>query len=364
MRLMDLLHEVWSVARTDRIASTITAIVVAATCAAVAMTVGRSAATLARVAAQMDDSGARRITVVDSLQQGSINPTTLTAIREASVVQDAIALGQPFDCTNGRLGTGGPRVAAWPVLGGLSAGVDIVMGRLPGPGEAVVSTTVQQQLGMELPTGYVVDVTSGRQYPVVGAYRARVGQDDLQRGALVSPVGEVKGREVRVTITDIGSAKAAVEVVTSILAFPSAEGVHIDSPVAAATRARELARELASSGSQTLATILSAGGLFVAVVTLSDVLVRRRDLGRRRTLGISRANLVALVVGTAVVPAVVGALLGSVGALLWGEATRTPVPPAFVVSTAFLAVLVSGLSALVPAIYAATRDPVAVLRTP
>ena len=41
-----------------------------------------------------------------------------------------------------------------------------------------------------------------------------------------------------------------------------------------------------------LLLILGAGAFFVSIVVLADVLIRRRDLGRRRTLGIGRGDLI------------------------------------------------------------------------
>ena len=71
-------------------------------------------------------------------------------------------------------------------------------------------------------------------------------------------------------------------------------------------------------GRSLLLIILAVGGFFVASVVLADVLVHGRDLGRRRTLGAARV----------------------------------------------LAILAAVAAAVLPAIFAAVRDPVRVLRTP
>ena len=95
----------------------------------------------------------------------------------------------------------------------------------------------------------------------------------------------------------------------------------------------------------------------------ADVLIRRRDIGRRRTLGIARADLVALVTLRAVIPAIAGSTLGSVMAVL--VCARIGHAPSldFAAATATLAALTTAIASLTPAIYAAHVDPVRVMRT-
>jgi putative ABC transport system permease protein len=97
---------------------------------------------------------------------------------------------------------------------------------------------------------------------------------------------------------------------------------------------------------------------------LADVLVRRKDLGRRRALGASRGVIVGIVTARTFAPALLGAALGCASGL-WVAARLGAAPPLdFVGGVAVLAVLSATFSAVPPALFAATRDPVAVLRTP
>jgi len=122
--------------------------------------------------------------------------------------------------------------------------------------------------------------------------------------------------------------------------------------------------QLAGFGRSLLLMILGVGGLFVAAVVLADVLVRRRDLGRRRTLGITRGDLTALVTIRAAISAALGALLGATAGMI--TCTRIGYTPSisFTTAIAILAVLTAATAALAPAAYAARLDPVAVMRTP
>ena len=144
MRLHELLRETWAATWASKVSSALMAIVVATMCFAALMTVGRTAAAAADIAQRMEQAGARRLSVLDTRQQGFVNPRTLAVVRQLSTVQSANALGVPFDVVNGHVGRGGIRVAAWPVLGDLTTTATLIRGRWPQPGEAIVSTT---QLG-------------------------------------------------------------------------------------------------------------------------------------------------------------------------------------------------------------------------
>nr|MCW1079641.1 hypothetical protein [Streptococcus anginosus] len=70
----------------------------------------------------------------------------------------------------------------------------------------------------------------------------------------------------------------------------------IRSSVSQAKQGVAVTGQVAGMGRALLILILGVGALFIAAVVLADVLIRRRDLGRRRTLGITRGGLVALVI--------------------------------------------------------------------
>lgn len=91
---------------------------------------------------------------------------------------------------------------------------------------------------------------------------------------------------------------------------------------------------------------------------------RRADLGGRRGLGATRMTIIALVVLRTAYAALVGAVLGVViGAIVTGRMDALP-PVDFVIGVGILSVIAALVSTLPPAVYAAHRDPVGVLRTP
>ncbi|MFT3860049.1 ABC transporter permease [Micropruina sp.] len=366
MRRRALFREIIAATWAARVPSALIVIVAGMMCFTAIVTVGRSAAAAREVAARLEQAGARRMSVTDGGGLGLINARTVAAVQSLSTVETADALGAPFDATNGIVGPGGQRVPVWPVLGGdVSRVVNLVWGRAPRRGEALVSVDVLDQLRLSAPVGYLTAVNDDAQYPIVGVYRARPVFEDLNTGAVLAPIEPVVGRELRVVVTGVASASNTVSAVLSILAPPpEAQGIYVDAPTVLADTARDINTQLAGTGRALLLLILAAGGFFVAAVVLADVLVRRRDLGRRRTLGVSRADLIGLVAGRAILTATVGSLIGCIAGWTMNQSIGSETPIDFTVGVGVLAVVSAGMAVLGPAWYAARLDPVAVMRTP
>ncbi len=94
------------------------------------------------------------------------------------------------------------------------------------------------------------------------------------------------------------------------------------------------------------------------------VLVRQRDLGRRRALGADRPTIITLVVTRTLIAATLGALAGTAAAVVITTSSGVRAPAGFIGAVAILALLTAAIAAIPPAAIAAYRDPVAVLRTP
>lgn len=364
MRLGSLLREVLATTWSAKVGSTLMTLVVAGMCFAAIATVGRSASAAAEVTARLEQAGARTLTVVDLTNKGFINRTTVAAIAAIDTVESANGVGAPFDSVNGAVGTGGLRVPTWTLAGDPGSAVEVVRGRTPRPGEAIVSLRTQRRLLLEEPVGFLSTVEAGQQFPIVGAYRAAPSLSKLDDGAVVNLSGRdfERKRELVVVIDRTAAASATVQAVMSILAPPEQDDAAVESPTSLANTARDLERDLAVEGRAMLLLILAVGGLFIAAVVLADVLVRRRDLGRRRTLGVTRADLVAMVTTRCLVTGVLGAGAGCVGGIVVNGSIGYPTPALFALGVGALGVLVAAVAALPPAFYAARLDPVEVMR--
>ncbi|MDQ3527977.1 MAG: hypothetical protein M3424_08900, partial [Actinomycetota bacterium] len=234
---------------------------------------------------------------------------------------------------------------------------------LPGDAELTLRSEVVivpqiEAVGMDHPVGSVAlsSTTEVMDHNVVGSFTLREPFGDYAAGlVIVAPEGTVAD-SLHVVITDSTAAQAAQSTVLTLIDPPSFDVV-IQSPVGLAELQAEVAGDLTTFGRTFLLGVLGAGALLVAIVVLADVLVRRTDLGRRRALGATRATILSLVIARTLLPALLGAAIGTAVRLWAADRFRHPTP---------------GLHPRhrhpgqrhTPALYAASRDPVRVLRTP
>lgn len=126
-----------------------------------------------------------------------------------------------------------------------------------------------------------------------------------------------------------------------------------------------VAGELGRYGRQLVTIILAVGLLLVGLNLYGAVTTRRRDFGRRRALGATRPTIISLIAIQTGIFALVGAVIGAAVAttLVW---QWTDLPPDWTFTGAIitLTVLAATAAALPPAIIAAYRDPLTVLRVP
>ncbi|WP_167853863.1 ABC transporter permease [Acidipropionibacterium timonense] len=363
MRIRALLREGWFAALSARVPSLLTALVVAAMCVTALVTVGRSASAVASVADEMEQAGARRLTVTDIGTVPFLTPQAVSQVRGLNTVQKVVTLGSATDVRNGPIGAGGEVIALRQIIGPASDAVTLVRGRQPRTGEALISCSAMAKVGFEVPVGTLADA-NGVGVPVVGCFRAQPPFDDLASAAVVVADRSTAAVELRIVIDKVTSAEATTSAVLAVVSPSDPKSMQVDSPVGLARTAASLNAKMTSYGQSMLAGIMLVGAFFVAAVVLSDVLIHQRDLGRRRTLGITRGDLVQLVVLKTLIPAVIGALLGAVGGWAFVAWRGARVPLDFTSAVPVLVLVAAGLAAIPPALYAVHKDPVDVMRTP
>ena len=120
------------------------------------------------------------------------------------------------------------------------------------------------------------------------------------------------------------------------------------------------------SGFATIALLLSAVGLYAV---LSYIVAERiRELGLRMALGASRSNILQLVLRRGLILACVGTVLGALASVFVGNLIRDvlyevkPLDGWVFLSVAVVLLFVSTTAALIPAVRAASVDPMRTLR--
>lgn len=364
MRLRELVREAVRSAASSRVPTALVAVLVAAMCLTTILTVGRAAAAQERVQRRLEDAGSRVLELVDKKGHGFLTGTVVAQTAGLSTVDRAVGLGIPRDVTNATIGPGGTPVPAWTVLGDLGTALELVQGRWPRPGEGIVSVSAQRALGLDAPLGAVTTVDRAERCPVVGAFRARAPFADLDAGVVVAGSAQESAHTLRVVASHAAAAPATQAAVLALLARTDPDELTVRSPTTLAELQGEVVGDLARYNRTLLLAVMATGALLVGVVSAADVLLRRRDLGRRRALGAPRWALMVLVVVRATCGAAGGAVVASaLGMVLTARVGQAP-PWTFVVGAGVLGVLVAAGASIPPAIVAARQDPVRVLRTP
>ena len=363
------MREAAAAARSSLVPTLLVGLVVGVTCLAALLTVGRQAAAEDALRAQLAGPTARTLTLTVTGKTEAINPPVVDMVAGLRGTDVVLASELPVDAHNGVLGAGSPPVSVVALHGTVDRAIAITQGRMPGAGEVVVSEHTMRVLGLRRPIGFL-ETREGDQWAIVGSFTPRSPFADLDSMAVTAAETSAQAtlagasfHRLRVVADDVAHV-AAVQAATLSIVSPDPSRIQVESALTAATTGREAAATLLGFGRSLLLLILGAGAFFVAAVVLADVLIRRRDLGRRRTLGITRMDLVLLVALRTTLPATVGALVGgAVGCVaVWRSTSYLPVE--FAVGVIILATLTALASCLPPAIYAARRDPVAVMRTP
>ncbi len=126
-----------------------------------------------------------------------------------------------------------------------------------------------------------------------------------------------------------------------------------------------VAGELGRFSRSLIAAVLAAGLILITLIIYASVTARRQDFGRRRALGARRGTIAGLVVTQTLIVTIIGIIIGAAaGTALTFRWTTEPPDTGFVAAITILTLLAAGLAATPPAIIAAGRDPVHVLRVP
>jgi hypothetical protein len=151
MRIRNVISEAMRSSWSAKIPTALVAITVAIMCAVVGVTVMRTATARAEVVSRLEAAGSRHITVFDALGIGFLSSAQLEQIGRLTGVERVIGFGNAFDVVNGLFGQGGEQIPAIEVSGSLEDAIELLWGRWPEPGEALISSSGLKSLGLDQP---------------------------------------------------------------------------------------------------------------------------------------------------------------------------------------------------------------------
>jgi putative ABC transport system permease protein len=362
LRPAELLREASVSAVTQRAATALIVLVATAMSFTALLTAGRSSATESDVQQRLLDAGSRLTVIRDAKSQGIIGSAVVRVLQTSDDVTAVLALSQPEDAASGVIGLSGERVPLWLAQGDLRASVQLTSGRWPSRGEAIAGPGARNALAQKHSFGWVVAAGSRAEYPVVGTYEAKSPFQEIDAGLVA--LGDIDSFDSLYVLSATPRGVPAMQALAiSVIGPADLDDLAVESSVALAVVNRRVLEDLRRNAQYQLSGLLAVGGGLASSITFADALLRRREMGRRRVLGARRLTLLALVVLRVLYSAAFGAILGgSAGVALtlyWGVTVSWEFAASAVVLSTFAAVLGS----VAPAVLAAHRDPVAVLRS-
>lgn len=358
---MRLLAEAVRTAVAQPVATTVTALIVAGVCAVILSTTGQTVQAEQQVLSRIDAAGTRSIVISDAVGDAGITTGAVDRITRLSGVEWVIGLGAATD------------VRAAGIPGGSPAAIRFIHGDLPPQirarprppqvGEAIVGLEAQKTLGLQVPVGGVVGEAG---IAVVGGFEAADPLIFLNRSLITRPgPAETVLRSVHVLVADPSLVADVTDAALLLLGAENVTSVAVETSETLADLRAAVAGELGRFSRQLVAIVLAAGLVLTALAVYGAVTSRRKDFGRRRALGASRPTIVTLVSLQTATAALAGALIGIIvtGTVLT-QTSGQPPDIRFTTSIAILAVLSAVLAAIPPAVVAAYRDPVRILRVP
>lgn len=353
-------------AASQPVASTMTVLVTAAVVAVLLATTGQTVVAERDVLAHIDDAGTRSIEVGLDPAAGS-TADAVARVARLGTVEWTVGFGTVVDVHNEQV-PGGDPVALRPMYGDLPPVIQLDPATGPPLDQvAWAGSTAMASLGLDDGVGGVVDPGGALGYAIVGRLVAANPLADFNRQALTPAEATADDplRRLVVVTTTPAEVGPSVDHVLTLLDIEEPGAVIVQTSERLAELRAAVAGELGRFGRDLVAQALGAALVVVLIVTFGATATRRRDFGRRRALGATRGSIAALVVLQQAATAVVGALVGlGIGAVISFRLTGSGPDLEFAAAVAVLTILVTVVAALVPALVAATRDPVSILRVP
>ncbi|WP_062071567.1 FtsX-like permease family protein [Demequina sediminicola] len=340
------------------------ALVVAAVCVVVFTTTGQSAASEQAVLSRIDSVGTRTIVLSDGSEKAMMSAESVEAVTRLSTVESAFGLGTAHDGRNANAPVTGT-IAIRPYVGELPADIALVDGRLPNHGEALVGERAARKLGLVDGVGGVEGQNG--QWPMVGVFAASGALDSLNDIVIFTPTDpdRTELRYLYVVATHVNEVEQLAALLPGVVVARDPGKLTVEPPTAAIQLREVISGDLGRSSRALMLAVLGAGLLMIAITTHVAVAARRTTFGRRRALGASRSTIVAMVLWGTSVQAAAGAVVGAMGGVIAMSLVTEDLPAwSFLVAVPLLAILMSLFGAVAPALIAARRDPLLVLRVP
>lgn len=337
-------------------------VIIAGMCLTVLLTSGKAAGAQQAILGSFDAAGGRVITI-QSNQPDSLNTSAIDRITRLETVEWVGALGPATDMHNAAI-DGGTSV---PVRKIFTHDFQRLGLKQPMNKTAYASPKALQQLGMsDSKTGGVVGdfemtATIGGEFTppqFLSSLEPLVLQPSQNTDS--APVSVVL-----VIVKNISAVDITVKLIPALLGGGDLSAYQVSSSTDLQQLQSQISNQLGIFGNGLVIAAFALSSLLVSIIQFSIVMIYRKDFGRRRALGATKALVTGLVASQAAIAGIGGIFIGSTVAAIAILFSGDPLPDlSYFASLAILAVTCSLLGSLFPAMLAARRDPLTELRVP
>lgn len=347
-------------------ASILSVIIVAGMCLIVLLTAGKSEGMRTALTDSLDSAGARTL-VFASTNGTPFDAQAIDALTGLNTISELTAVGPANDVQAVTDGTKLPLRSLFTDTPG-ELGLQV----LPPSGSELSGTVAYMSAQAGKVIG-AVDGTVAVQNSAGTTYSAAVGLRVPDALAFLEPLAVVprplaeahNATAVVVTASDAAAVAPLVKTVTGILAGDNPQDLRVTTSQELADLAELLTGQFGVFEKSMVAGAMVLSAILVAAIQAGLMMIKRKDYGRRRALGASRALIMGLILGQAAFVSAAGILLGTLGAVLFLAGTGSPVPSlVYLTAVAFLTLITCLIASILPAIGAAYRDPIKELRVP
>ncbi len=335
-------------------------VVAAATSLGVLATTGRTAIAEQQLLAALDDQGAR-IVEVRSVDGIAVIPSDAVArVAAISGVEWVIGISRAVDVQS----AASSQIRA-PLVRIVGDSPALLMAHAWRQPALLVSQVSGARVGLASAAGSV-RTALGQSLAVSGAFSAEPPLLDLEQYILIQDdeAPEALDRLV-VEVAEIADIESVSAAIPYALGTKGASGSTVGEPRVLLEARRVVEGEIGGWGRQVVLGALYGALILSSLTVFTGVVARRRDFGRRRVLGASRGQLVALVLGQSLWAAIAGVAIGVPAGVAYLSVTLGTSPRwGFPTGIAILIVGAVALASLPPALVAAHRDPIRALRVP
>lgn len=359
------LKEVLTSTIAQRVPSLVTLLLVLGATATVLVTAGRNAGAEAAVLARIDEVGTRTLTVYGQGDAPGFTSDLVADLARYDVIESVTGFGPVQDVT-ATANPDGTRVGMRTVYGSLGQQQMKTLQPMLGTSQVLATTTAADALGLLSGRGAISQI-GGRELLVTGTIGLPAHLSDLE--PLIVQPREPSTREQLASIAIVADTPQdlplVTQVVTDQLVDVPRDKLRLESSQQLAELRRVIGGELTIQSRAIVLGVLGAAAAAALVVVWSIALMRRKDFGRRRALGATRAMILALILAQTLVVSTVSAVLGAVTGVAWLIAGGHPVPTVSYIAAVLIAlVLTTTVASALPAGWAARRDPLTELRVP